>query len=475
MRRTRERKVELPFQEWPEADREAWEALFIVGDPLEDAGTGRHWAARTRVTNRHHYGRWLAWLEASGALDATARPWERATPERIRGYGEDLLANVAPRTVASVLIGLKVVLKAMQPEADWRWLMDLTNRLNTWARPSVDRTAQTLPIERIHNASLRELDRLQQTPLVRRIDRVAYRDALIMLVLSAAPVRLRNLAMIEIGTHLHITGSSATLRFNENETKNRQRLTYPLPRHLLPYLQVYLDRIRPSFGTRGACDRLWLGFEGRPLTAHSIYGRDPPHHPTAARRKDQPAQLSRLRRHQPRRPLLDGCARRGVRCSDTATSPRPSGTTFELCRWRRAGRLILCSPTFNATPVEIDRHDPCRHLRPLLLRTAAGGLDRRPGAPVPRARGTRGLDRRRGFLRSSAFRRLDAAAGPAGPLGGGLGRTVRDCSRRGARPAEPRPGGHRRALQAADLRRTCRSSPSPRARSPNCTSASKAR
>jgi integrase len=165
------------------------------------------------------------------------------------------------------------VLKAMQPEADWRWLMDLTNRLNTWARPSVDRTAQTLPIERIHNASLRELDRLQQTPLVRRIDRVAYRDALIMLVLSAAPVRLRNLAMIEIGTHLHITGSSATLRFNENETKNRQRLTHPLPRHLLPYLQVYLDRIRPSFGTRGACDRLWLGFEGRPLTAHSIYGR----------------------------------------------------------------------------------------------------------------------------------------------------------------------------------------------------------
>ena len=303
----------------------------------------------------------------------------------------------------------------MQPEARLALADGPHQSAQHLGEPGVDRTAQTLPIEQIHNACLRELDRLQQTPLVRRIDRVAYRDALIMLVLSAAPVRLRNLAMIEIGTHLHITGSGATLRFTENETKNRQRLTHPLPRHLLPYLQVYLDRIRPSFGTRPEpATGSGSGSRARPLTAHSIYGRVLLIIATAARREDQPAQLSRLRRHQPRRPLLDGCPPRGVRCSDTATSPRPSGTTSELCRSRRAGRSMLCSPTFAAAPVESDRHDPCRHLRPLLFRTAAGGLDRGPGAPVPRARGPRGLDRRRGFFRSSAFRRLDAPAGPAG-------------------------------------------------------------
>ena len=80
--------------------------------------------------------------------------------------------------------------------------MDLTNRVNTWAEPAVDRSAQTIPIELIHNACLGELDRLLRTPLTRRIDRVAYRDTLIVLLLSAAPVRLRNLAMIEIGVHL---------------------------------------------------------------------------------------------------------------------------------------------------------------------------------------------------------------------------------------------------------------------------------
>ena len=169
----RKAKVELAFRDWPERDRRAWEALFADGDPLEEAGAGRHWAASTRVTNRRHYARWLAWLTAADMLDPAVEPWERATPERVRAFGEHLIAQVAPRTAASVLIGLKVVLKAMHPEGDWRWLMDLTNRLNTWAEPAVDRTAQTLPIEQIHNACLRELDRLLETPLTRRLDRVA--------------------------------------------------------------------------------------------------------------------------------------------------------------------------------------------------------------------------------------------------------------------------------------------------------------
>lgn len=31
--------------------------------------------------------------------------------------------------------------------------------------------------------------------------------------------------------------------------------------------------MRPSFRPAEGCDRLWLGFEGSPLTPHSIYGR----------------------------------------------------------------------------------------------------------------------------------------------------------------------------------------------------------
>ena len=41
-------RVELPFKEWPEADRRAWDGLFVAGDVLDAAGAGRHWAAATR-------------------------------------------------------------------------------------------------------------------------------------------------------------------------------------------------------------------------------------------------------------------------------------------------------------------------------------------------------------------------------------------------------------------------------------------
>ena len=241
---------------------------------------------------------------AADMLDPAVEPWQRATPERLRSFGAHLIAQVAPRTAASSLIGLKVVLKAMHPEGDWRWLMDLTNRLNSWAAPAVDRSAQTLPIEQIHNACLRELDRLLETPLTRRLDRVAYRDTLIALMLSAAPVRLRNLAAIEIGTQLRITARGATLPFSEHETKNRQPLVHPLPRHLVPYLQA-LSRPRPpelpaGRGLPSALARL----RGRAADGALHLRPDHPRHRPSPRRGDQPAQLPRLRRHQPRRPLV---------------------------------------------------------------------------------------------------------------------------------------------------------------------------
>ena len=38
-------------------------------------------------------------------------------------------------------------------------------------------------------------------------------------------------------------------------------------------LAAYLDRVRPSFRPAAGETALWLGFEGGPLTPHSVYGR----------------------------------------------------------------------------------------------------------------------------------------------------------------------------------------------------------
>jgi integrase len=263
----------LPHHAWPAADQSAWRELFREGDVLDGRGPAAHWAPATRRSNHQHYARWLGWLAWARPQELALHAVERITPDPVRVYSADLVARVAPRTVTSSLIGLKVVARALAPEAEWRWLYDLTNRLNTWAKPSRDPQDRIVPIEQAYRACLRELTRLSSTPLKRRLNRVSYRDTLITALLCAAPVRLRNLAMIAIDWHLVRSGDQYGLRFGAGETKNGQPLALDLAASLTPFIDIYLERVRSTFLKDACSANLWLGFEGGPLTAHSIYGR----------------------------------------------------------------------------------------------------------------------------------------------------------------------------------------------------------
>ena len=127
------------------------------------------------------------------------------------------------------------------------------------------------PPARFDAAAIAELDRLSGTPLRRRIERVAFRDALMLAMLAARPLRLRNFAQLGIGRHLRREGSCWLIVLAGEEVKNRYPLEHAVPDSLVPFLERYLERVRPTFGGHGP--EVWLGFEGQPLTAHSIYGR----------------------------------------------------------------------------------------------------------------------------------------------------------------------------------------------------------
>ena len=102
-------RVLLPIAQWPAVDLAAWETAIHTGDILDGQGEAAHWRPATRRTNIQHYSRWLGYLEAIGALDPTAMPSDRVTRERIRGYVAHLQERIAPRTVVSALVGLKVI------------------------------------------------------------------------------------------------------------------------------------------------------------------------------------------------------------------------------------------------------------------------------------------------------------------------------------------------------------------------------
>ena len=59
-----------PLDQWPQWDQSQWLSALQAGDPLEQGGCR---AERSPFSNRamvKGYGRWLAWLDSRGLLDA---------------------------------------------------------------------------------------------------------------------------------------------------------------------------------------------------------------------------------------------------------------------------------------------------------------------------------------------------------------------------------------------------------------------
>jgi len=266
-------RIELPLAAWPAEDRAAWDDLFRTGDLLDGQGAAVHWAEATRNTNRKHYARWLGWLVANDLLDNDLAPWERVTPASVEAYARSLIDRRAPRTVASALIGLKCVAQRMRPDHDWRWLKELTNRLDRWAKPSRDSRERILSAPDIFTRVIAELERCISGPLEKRRDQLAFRDALIVAILATCPIRLRNLAMMEIGKHLDRIGPEWHLRFEASETKTGQSIHLVLPIEFAPFLAVFLEKVRPAFPQAADDGYVWPAGKGKPMAKETIYMR----------------------------------------------------------------------------------------------------------------------------------------------------------------------------------------------------------
>jgi site-specific recombinase XerD len=268
-------RLVLPLEEWPQADQQAWETAIQTGDILNGHGPASHWRPTTRRTNIEHYGRWLGYLARTETPLEGAKPEDRVTREAVSGYLASLQARLAPRSVTSDMVGLKVMMKAMAPNSNWRWLEDICNYLNRTSLPSKDKRLRMKPTGDIVELALSGLDRLGATALTRRIDRVAYRDHLMLALLALRPLRLGNFAGLQIGRHLVQVAGRWQIDIPGTETKTRQPLLFDVPRALHPYLEIYINRVRQTFIVKatGPSDYLWLGFEGGRLTYHSVYQR----------------------------------------------------------------------------------------------------------------------------------------------------------------------------------------------------------
>ena len=266
-----------PIAAWPATDRDAWEAAQRQGDPFEPGGLAAGWSPATRTVTENGYGRWLAWLDAEGALSAGQTPASRVTRDRLRAYAAALAAVNAPLTVTSRIRQLGNALRAMVPDQDWRWILRGADRMRAAAEPARDKRARMVPpdaLEALGIAIMDEADaNISETDVRRAGD---YRDGLLIATLARRPFRMRNVTMIACGRHLIRQGERWLLTFTADETKEKRPLEAPFPDDLQTRLERYLEVYRPILLDVGArhgrrpTDALWISAHGGPACAATI-------------------------------------------------------------------------------------------------------------------------------------------------------------------------------------------------------------
>jgi len=258
----------LPFADWPAVDQDLWYGVIAEGDLLEGSGPGAPWAPTTRDNTRKAYGYWLYWLSTHEGLDQSSDPLDRITTVRLRAYIAGLEGTVASSTLFTYILDLLRLAKAVAPNRDWTWFTDVKNRLWARAKPAKDKTSKIRPSEELFRLGI---DLMEGAGDVRcrynsQASATQHRDGLIIALLAARPIRLKNLASIEIGRHLVRIDDIYWLCFEAAETKNRKHIEAPLPPVLTSRIERYRTDHRPSLLGTSISDRLWISRFGIPLS-----------------------------------------------------------------------------------------------------------------------------------------------------------------------------------------------------------------
>jgi integrase/recombinase XerD len=271
-------KLNLPYMEWPPADRLCWERAFADdGDPFSDAR-----GARLAKSSQHQYlmgwRRFLGFLviEEPDALELA--PQVRLNADRVRRFVSHLARTNIPRSIAIQVDALYKAARIMMPVVDLIWLKNMKARLHA-AAPAAGATGPVITSVQLLELGLKLMD--ENLPLpgepIRMADAVRYRDGLIIALVAFDPIRRRNITAIKIGRELIREGDRWLLVFPRRETKTGLPIEFEVPESLDEYLQIYLTVIRPRLLGAGKSDSLWVSGKRKSLS-YAAVGQVLPRH-----------------------------------------------------------------------------------------------------------------------------------------------------------------------------------------------------
>jgi integrase/recombinase XerD len=244
-------------------------------DGLDNPAAG--WRERTAKKNEDGYGRYLAWLHRNGMFSESDPVCARITPDKAADYARYLKSHFSSVSVATTMGALTSAARALAPEADWSWLSRRSTRLKGRAKPSRAKRHIVQHTLDLFCFGKGLMDGAEQGRGGRLAAAQRFQAGLIIALLAARPLRIRNFQAITIGQSLRWDGTGYWLTFSADETKTGGAIDEPIPADLIPYLEAYLRLWRPiilrqadkydGLKTHG---RLWVDIFGRPMQEFTL-------------------------------------------------------------------------------------------------------------------------------------------------------------------------------------------------------------
>jgi integrase len=152
----------------------------------------------------------------------------------------------------------------------------LYNHLRQAAAPSRDKLSRLVRASDLFGLGLRLMDTCESGSDRPAYVAIRYRDGLIIALLIACPMRLKNLVNLVIVQHLVFNGDAYLVKLSATETKTGRPYVAAVPDLLTSHVNGWLQMYRPMFvqslahGERQLGGHLWINRYGRPMGSGAI-------------------------------------------------------------------------------------------------------------------------------------------------------------------------------------------------------------
>ena len=242
--------LSLPYELWPDFDRTLWPETIGSNEEWLCQTRAARWTSRTRAQAMKSYGRWLRWLQDHDRLDVDVSPAQRVVPNLVSQFVNDELTRVRAGTVSSMLFYLIGILDSIAPEQDWVWLYELRSRVNRKASREPRIRPRLVQAQSLFDLGFDLMRRATENKSDEDADLDLFLDGVLIALLISLYLRISNFTELQLGTQLERGPSQWRLRVAGDLTKTGQADNSLLPITLTPWVDLYVNVIRPILTVR---------------------------------------------------------------------------------------------------------------------------------------------------------------------------------------------------------------------------------